>query len=84
MKNPEAFASCEAFDFTDGPYTRRVWRKGSCPAVIVMHEIPNLHPQVLRFADRVAAKEMRVYCPSLFAEDGRMPSKAYTMGQMSG
>lgn len=37
MKNPEAFAGYEAFDFTDGPYTRRVWRKGSGPAVIVMH-----------------------------------------------
>lgn len=82
MKNPEVFAGYEAFDFTDGPYTRRVWRKGSGPAVIVMHEIPNLHPQVLRFADRVAAQGMTVYCPSLFGEDGRMPSQAYALGQM--
>lgn len=82
MKNPETFAGYEAFDFTDGPYTRRVWRKGSGPAVIVMHEIPNLHPQVLRFADRVAAQGMTVYCPSLFGEDGRVPSQAYALGQM--
>jgi dienelactone hydrolase len=82
MKNPQVFAGYEAFDFTDGPWTRRVWRKGSGPAVIVMHEMPNLHPQVLRFADRVAAQGMTVYCPSLFGEDGRIPSKAYTIGQM--
>lgn len=82
MKNPEAFAGYEAFDFTDGPWTRRVWRKGSGPAVIIMHEMPNLHPLVLRFADRVAEQGMTVYCPSLFGEDGRIPSKAYTVGQM--
>jgi dienelactone hydrolase len=82
VKNAAAFAGYEAFDFTDGPWTRRVWRKGSGPAVIVMHEMPNLHAQVLRFADRVAAQGMTVYCPSLFGEDGRKPSKAYTVGQM--
>ncbi len=82
MKNAQAFAGYEAFEFTDGPWTRRVWRKGQGPAVIVMHEMPNLHPQVLRFADRVAAQGMTVYCPSLFGEDGRIPGKLYTMGQM--
>ncbi|MCW1384402.1 dienelactone hydrolase family protein [Novosphingobium sp. KCTC 2891] len=82
MKNAEAFAGYEPFEFTDGPWTRRVWRKGSGPAVIVMHEMPNLHPLVLRFADRVAAQGMTVFCPSLFGEDGRVPGRAYTMGQM--
>ncbi|WP_408587222.1 dienelactone hydrolase family protein [Novosphingobium sp.] len=82
MKNRQAFAGYEAFEFTDGPWTRRVWRKGHGPAVIVMHEMPNLHPQVLRFADRVAAQGMTVYCPSLFGEDGRIPGRLYTMGQM--
>lgn len=81
MQNHHAFAEYTAFDFTDGPYTRKVWRKGSGPAVIVMHEMPNLHPMVLRFADRVAAAGMTVFCPSLFGEDGRVPSNRYTMGQ---
>lgn len=82
MQNREAFVGYEAFDFTAGRWKRRVWRKGSGPAVIVMHEMPNLHPQVLRFADRVAAQGMTVYCPSLFGEDGRIPTRSYTMGQM--
>jgi dienelactone hydrolase len=49
--------------------------------VIVMHEMPNLHPLVLRFADRVADAGMTVFCPSLFGEDGRKPDKLYTLGQ---
>jgi dienelactone hydrolase len=75
-------AGYERFAFTDGPWTRNVYRKGSGPAVIVMHEMPNLHPQVVRFADHVAAAGMTVYLPSLFGRDGRVPSKPYLIGQM--
>ena len=81
MQNAQSFAEYTPFDFTDGPYTRKVWRKGCGPAVIIMHEMPNLHPLVLRFADRVADAGMTVFCPSLFGEDGRVPSKRYTMAQ---
>ena len=81
MQNEQAFADYTPFDFTDGRYTRKVWRKGTGPAVIVMHEMPNLHPLVLRFADRVADAGMTVFCPSLFGEDGRVPSPRYTMAQ---
>ena len=81
MQNHQAFAGYTAFDFSDGPWTRRVWRKGSGPAVIVMHEMPNLHPLVLRFADRIVDAGMTVFCPSLFGEDGRVPSKRYTLAQ---
>jgi dienelactone hydrolase len=75
-------AGYERFAFTDGRWTRNVYRKGSGPAVIVMHEMPNLHPQVVRFADHVAAAGMTVYLPSLFGRDGRVPSKPYLIGQM--
>jgi len=81
MQNAAAFADYTSFDFTDDRWTRKVWRKGSGPAVIIMHEMPNLHPLVLRFADRVAAAGMTVFCPSLFGEDGRIPGKRYTMAQ---
>jgi dienelactone hydrolase len=81
MQNADAFADYTPFDFTAGPYTRKVWRKGTGPAVIIMHEMPNLHPLVLRFADRVAQAGMTVFCPSLFGEDGRIPGKRYTMAQ---
>ena len=66
-----ALADYQKFEFTDGPWTRPVYRKGSGPAVIVIHEIPGLHPLVIRFADRVAAAGMTVFLPSLFGQPGR-------------
>lgn len=61
----------ETFEFEYGGRTRKVFRRGAGPAVIIMHEMPGLHPLVIRFADRVAASGMSVYCPSLFGEPGR-------------
>ena len=46
-------------NFTAGPYTRPVYRRGSGPAVIVIHEVPALHTLVIDFADRLAAAGMR-------------------------
>lgn len=72
-----ALADYERFEFTHGGRTRPVYRRGSGPAVIVIHEMPGLHPLVIRFADRVAAAGMTVYCPSLFGEPGRPVSNSY-------
>ena len=58
------------FEFDDGRWTRPVWRRGSGPAVIVIHEMPNLHPLVVRFGDHVAAAGMTVFLPSLFGKPG--------------
>ena len=46
-----ALAAYTAFDFTHGGRTYPVYRRGSGPAVIIMHEMPGLHPLVIRFAD---------------------------------
>src|ERR1700759_2398450 len=50
-----ALKGYEKFEFNNGRWTREVYRRGSGPAVIVIHEIPGLHPAVIRFADRVGA-----------------------------
>ena len=75
----------QRFDFTDpaGRWTRPVYRRGSGPAVIVMHEMPGLHPLVIRFADRVAAAGMTVFCPSLFGDPGREATLGYSLGTMA-
>ena len=57
----QALAAYEKFAFTDGRWTRDVYRRGSGPAVIVIHEIPGLHPLVVRFADRVMRAGMTVF-----------------------
>ena len=67
-------------DFTDGPWTRPVYRRGSGPAVIVIHEIPGLHPQVVEFADRLVEAGMSVFMPSLFGTPGRPLSSRYALG----
>jgi dienelactone hydrolase len=70
------------FDFNDGRWTRPVFRRGQGPAVIVIHEMPGLHPLVVRFGDRVAAAGMTVFLPSLFGEPGRPVSPRYAIGEM--
>jgi dienelactone hydrolase len=60
----------ERSDVTYDGVTRPVFRGGSGPAVIVMHEIPNLHPGVIAFGRRVVEAGFTVYMPSLFGTPG--------------
>lgn len=80
----DALAAYMRFDHTDaaGRWTRPVWRRGSGPAVIIIHEMPGLHDLVIRFADRVAAAGMTVFLPSLFGEPGRPASRGYALREM--
>ena len=77
-----ALADYQKFEFTDGPYTRPVYRRGTGPAVIIIHEVPGLHPLVVRFADHVATAGMTVFCPSLFGTPGKPVSRGYALASM--
>lgn len=83
MTKPEVLASFQEFEFDDGRWTRIVYRKGSGPAVIVIHEMPGLHPLTVRFADHVAAAGMTVFLPSLFGTPGKEVSIGYALGEMA-
>ncbi|MDR3511405.1 MAG: dienelactone hydrolase family protein [Caulobacteraceae bacterium] len=83
MDDAAALAGYERFEFDDGRWTRPVYRRGRGPAVIVIHEMPGLHPLVVRFADRVAAAGMTVYLPSLFGQPGRTVTRGYALGVMA-
>ncbi|MFD7556794.1 dienelactone hydrolase family protein [Streptomyces sp. NPDC059533] len=63
----------EKSTFTHGGTERRILRRGTGPAVIVMAEIPGITPKVLEFADRVAATGCTAVLPVLFGEPGRDP-----------
>ncbi len=78
----DPLAEYQRFDFTHGKWTRPVFRKGSGPAAIVIHEMPGLHPLVVRFADRVAAAGMTVFCPSLFGKPGKPVTMPYALSEM--
>lgn len=82
MRGEGALAEYEQFAFDDGRWTRPVYRRGAGPAVIIVHEMPGLHPLVIRFADRVAAAGMTAFCPSLFGDPGREVTTGYALGTM--
>jgi dienelactone hydrolase len=70
------------FDFKAGRWKRRVYRRGQGPAVIVIHEMPGLHPLVIRFADRVAEAGMTVFMPVLFGKPGKDATVGYAVGEI--
>ena len=82
MSDLDVLMDYTKFDFADGRWTRPVYRRGMGPAVIVIHEMPGLHPLVVRFANRVAEAGMSVYLPVLFGEPGRPVTPGYAIGQM--
>lgn len=63
--------------------THPVYRKGSGPAVVVIHEIPGISPPVEAFARRVVDAGFTVYAPSLFGTPGRPVSLPYVLGQLA-
>jgi dienelactone hydrolase len=60
----------EATTFEHGGRSHQVFRAGSGPAVVVVHEVPGIHPGVLDFARRLIGAGYRVYLPSLFGRPG--------------
>lgn len=71
MSEPaEPIPGFEATSFSYGGRTRRLYRAGSGPAVVVIHEIPGLHPGVVAFAQRLVDDGFTVYLPSLFGRPG--------------
>jgi dienelactone hydrolase len=60
--------------------SHEVYRGGSGPAVLVIHEIPGLHPAVVHFARRVVDAGFTAVMPSLFGTPGRPLSGGYVAG----
>lgn len=60
-----------------------VFRRGSGPGVVVIHEIPGITPPVADFARRVADAGFSVYAPSLFGTPGKPFSNGYMIGQLA-
>lgn len=64
--------------------THEVYRAGSGPGVIVIHEMPGITPDVASFGRRVVAAGFTVFMPHLFGEVGRPPTPLYALRSMSG
>ena len=61
---------------------RTVYRRGTGPGVIVMHEIPGITPPVAAFARRVADAGFTVFLPRLFGDVGRPMTTGYALGEI--
>ena len=68
--------------FTHDGETRAVYRRGSGPGVVVMHEIPGITPSVAEFSRRVADAGFTVALPHLFGTPGKPLSTPYAAGQL--
>ena len=60
-----------------------VFRLGSGPAVIVIHEVPGITPLVAAFGRKVAARGMTAVLPDLFGTPGRPISNAYGLSSIA-
>jgi dienelactone hydrolase len=54
--------------------THPTYRKGAGPGVVIVHEIPGITPEVLRFADEVVDRGFTVVLPHLFGDPGAAAS----------
>ena len=66
---------------TFGGVSKKLFRRGAGPAVVVMHEIPGITPQVSRFAKLVSDEGFTVFLPVLFGKPGKRLSAGYAAGQ---
>jgi dienelactone hydrolase len=68
--------------FTHNNETRTIFRRGTGPGVVVIHEIPGITPEVAQFAERVAAIGLTAAMPVLFGTPGKPLSTGYALGQL--
>jgi dienelactone hydrolase len=72
----------EGFSSSTASYlgtARQVFRRGSGPAVIVIHEVPGITPLVASFGREVADAGFTAVLPSLFGDPGRPMSTGYVL-----
>lgn len=65
--------------FTGGGYTHDVYRRGEGPGVVLIPEIPGIHPGVLALGNHLVDNGFTVAIPSLFGEPGRPISVGYVV-----
>ena len=78
MSGPEAdLSGWSAAPFTGGGYTHDVYRKGSGPGVVLIPELPGIHPGVLGLGNHLVDNGFTVAIPSLFGEPGKPVTAGY-------
>ncbi|MEN9802429.1 MAG: hypothetical protein RLZ37_1554 [Actinomycetota bacterium] len=82
LNDSGALKEWERSTFSAGAMTHDVYRRGSGPGIIVVHEIPGITPAVERFANELVDSGFTVVMPDLVGTPGRAPSAAYLASSM--
>ena len=78
MTAPEAdLSGWSVAPFTGGGYTHDVYRKGTGPGVVLIPELPGIHPGVLGLGNHLVDNGFTVAMPSLFGEPGKRTTAGY-------
>ena len=78
MTAPEAdLSGWSAAPFTGGGLTHDVYHKGTGPGVVLIPEIPGIHPGVLGLGNHLVDNGFTVAIPSLFGEPGKPSTTGY-------
>ena len=63
--------------FTAAGFTRDIYRRGTGPGVVIVHEIPGITPLVAKFANEVVEAGFTVVMPSLVGKPGKARTSLY-------
>ncbi|HQZ35930.1 MAG TPA: dienelactone hydrolase family protein [Ilumatobacteraceae bacterium] len=69
--------------FASAGFERDVYRRGSGPGIVLVHEIPGITPKVTQFANELVDAGFTVVMPLLVGEAGREVSNAYVVQSMA-
>jgi dienelactone hydrolase len=84
MGAPEAdLTGWSVTPFTGGGYTHDVYRRGEGPGVVLIPEIPGIHPGVLGLGNHLVDNGFTVAIPSLFGEPGRAKDPGYVISSLA-
>lgn len=84
MSAPEAdLTGWAVAPFTGAGYTHDVYRKGSGPGVVLIPEMPGIHPGVLGLGNHLVDNGFSVAIPSLFGEPGKPKSVPYILNAIT-
>lgn len=78
-----ALTGWDQSSFTAGGRAYPVYRRGTGPGVIVVHEIPGITPSVQAFAEDVVDAGFTVVMPSLLGTPGDAPTTANTVREVA-
>jgi len=79
----DPLAGWTAGSFSAAGFTRDTYRRGTGPAVVIVHEIPGITPKVIGFANEVVDAGFTVVMPSLVGTPGKEISGGYLAKSMT-